>query len=52
MNKYNSTYDEDLLSGDHLRQWAKTRARIKTQVSRRNQSMRGGDRIARGKQGD
>lgn len=38
------------MNGDYIREWAKQRARIKTQVSKKHQSMRGVEKILRGKQ--
>jgi hypothetical protein len=38
-----------LLGGDYIREWARQKARIKTQISKKHQSMRGADKIPRGK---
>lgn len=44
------TNNEDLLSGNYMREWAKKRARIKTEIARKNQHMKGLEKIFRGTQ--
>jgi hypothetical protein len=41
MNIKNLTYEEDLLNGDYIREWARQKAKLKTQISKKHQSMRG-----------